>query len=243
MWLNTIYKGAHVPWFGTQLVCGNSLIGARRQVYDSKRLTTKTKAQLWFNFAPERVPTDGKRDAENEIYHFLLGDPGMSSYKDRVIKQLEPDAIKAINAWNKEFTKPLTKEEVQSLQRLSAIIDDLWERQIRLRQEVTKATRDPLTIFGQADNGDYRPTSIREKDDIYRHLYKSEEMENAGPYARLKAAMDYWCALWFWPIEKAEQLPTRREFLLEMSLILEGGVVSVSQIRKASYLRTMPMRE
>ncbi len=243
LWLNTIYKGAHVPWFGTQLVCGNSLIGARRQVYDSKRLTTKTKAQLWFNFAPERVPTDGKRDAENEIYHFLLGDPGMSSYKDRVIKQLEPDAIKAINAWNKEFTKPLTKEEVQSLQRLSAIIDDLWERQIRLRQEVTKATRDPLTIFGQADNGDYRPTSIREKDDIYRHLYKSEEMENAGPYARLKAAMDYWCALWFWPIEKAEQLPTRREFLLEMSLILEGGVVSVSQIRKASYLRTMPMRE
>ena len=28
LWLNTIYKGAHVPWFGTQLACGNSLIGS-----------------------------------------------------------------------------------------------------------------------------------------------------------------------------------------------------------------------
>jgi len=33
LWLNTIYKGGYVPWFGTQLVCGNSLIGARRQCY------------------------------------------------------------------------------------------------------------------------------------------------------------------------------------------------------------------
>lgn len=40
-------------------------------------------------------------------------------------------------------------------------------------------------------------------------------MNNAGPYARLKAAMDYWCALWFWPIEKAELLPDRQTFSLK----------------------------
>ena len=33
LWLNTIYKGAYVPWFGLQLKNGNSLIGARRQTY------------------------------------------------------------------------------------------------------------------------------------------------------------------------------------------------------------------
>ena len=33
LWLNTIYDGAFVPWFGMQLACGNSLIGARRQVF------------------------------------------------------------------------------------------------------------------------------------------------------------------------------------------------------------------
>ncbi|MCB0293494.1 MAG: hypothetical protein KDH97_24795, partial [Calditrichaeota bacterium] len=34
--------------------------------------------------------------------------------------------------------------------------------------------------------------------------------------------MDYWCALWFWPLEKADLLPSRDEFLLEVKLILEG---------------------
>ena len=72
-------------------------------------------------------------------------------------------------------------------------------------------------------------TTIREKDLIYKRLYKSEEMTNAGPYARLKFAMDYWCALWFWPIDMAEMLPSRSEFFFEMSLILEGGIVSVTK--------------
>lgn len=52
-------------------------------------------------------------------------------------------------------------------------------------------------------------------------------MRNAGSYARLKFAMDYWCALWFWPIDQAELLPTRSEFLFDMSLILEGTMASV----------------
>ena len=47
-------------------------------------------------------------------------------------------------------------------------------------------------------------------------------MRNAGPYARLKFAMDYWCALWFWPIDKADMLPSRNEFLNDMNLILVG---------------------
>ena len=34
--------------------------------------------------------------------------------------------------------------------------------------------------------------------------------------------MDYWCALWFWPIEKADQLPTRDEYLMELQYILQG---------------------
>ena len=33
LWLNTIYQGGYVPWFRTQIVNGNSLIGARRQCY------------------------------------------------------------------------------------------------------------------------------------------------------------------------------------------------------------------
>src|SRR5262249_19329156 len=38
LWLNTIYQGSHVPWFGLQLANGNSLIGARRQTFPSHLL-------------------------------------------------------------------------------------------------------------------------------------------------------------------------------------------------------------
>ena len=36
--------------------------------------------------------------------------------------------------------------------------------------------------------------------------------------------MDYWCALWFWPIEAADRLPDREAFLNEIALVLTGSV-------------------
>ncbi len=56
LWLNGIHRDGHVPWFGFQLTCGNSLVGARRQTYPRARLTKQRKADLWFNSAPQRVP-------------------------------------------------------------------------------------------------------------------------------------------------------------------------------------------
>jgi hypothetical protein len=35
--------------------------------------------------------------------------------------------------------------------------------------------------------------------------------------------MDAWCALWLWPLDKADMLPNRAEFLQGMAMILEGG--------------------
>lgn len=225
LWLNTIYEGGFVPWFGTQLVNGNSLIGARRQVYSEASLQTSSKGLHWYENAPERVPlgTERKKRRGNaQIYHFLLGDPGMCSYSDKVIKQLEPDNIKKMKDWNKKFTAPYTDSELESLRQLSITVDELWENQIKLRQTVEKETQDALAIFGKEDAGEDSHTTIRQKDLIYSKLYKSEHMKNAGPYARLKFAMDYWCALWFWPIDQAELLPSRSEFFNDLNLILVG---------------------
>lgn len=233
LWLNTIYKGAHVPWFGTQLACGNSLIGARRQVYNALKL----KKGTWYNDEPEKVPEDWvterheirkvyrrKRPGGSYIYHFLLGDPGMANYTDKVIKELEPDNIKRIKAWQKEFCAKYTDDDIEVLNKLSEIIDDLWMRTIYARQKVEQRTEDSLSVFGR-EEGDYEEhLTIREKDAIYKNIYKSEGGDNASPYARLKAAMDYWCALWFWPIDQANLLPSRQQFFMELSLILEGGI-------------------
>lgn len=227
LWLNTIYEGGFVPWFGTQLVNGNSLIGARRQVYRIENAQSTSKGMRWYEMEPERVPLGKKRMPKKQIYHFLLGDPGMCSYSDKVIKSLEPENIKKMVKWNKKFTEPITDDEVVTLLRLSAAIDDLWEAQINLRKEVNAKTQDSLSVFGHIDDAVDSHTTIRQKDKIFSELYKSEHMRNAGPYARLKFAMDYWCALWFWPIDQADLLPTRSEFLFDMSLILEGTMASV----------------
>ena len=228
LWLNTIYEGGFVPWFGTQLVNGNSLIGARRQVYRIENAQSTSKGLRWYEMEPDRIPLGTKRMPKKQVYHFLLGDPGMCSYSDKVIKHLEPANIKEMKNWNKKFTSPVTDDEVLTLLRLSAAIDELWEAQIQLRKEVDAKTQDSLSIFGYTDDAEDSHTTIRQKDKIFSELYKSEHMRNAGPYARLKFAMDYWCALWFWPIDKADLLPTRSEFLFDMSLILEGTMASIN---------------
>ena len=227
LWLNTIYKDGFVPWFGTQLVNGNSLIGARRQMYRVENVQATSKGIRWYEMEPERIPLGKKRMPKKHIYHFLLGDPGMCSYSDKVIKSLEPENIKKMVKWNKKFTEPMNDDEVITLLRLSAAIDNLWEAQINLRKEVNAKTLDSLSVFGHIDKTVDSCTTIRQKDKIFSELYKSEHMRNAGSYARLKFAMDYWCALWFWPIDQAELLPTRSEFLFDMSLILEGTMASV----------------
>lgn len=229
LWLNTIYKGAYVPWFGLQLVNGNSLIGARRQCYSIEQLQANKAPGRWHDNAPERIVPGSKRKPKKQVYHFLTGDPGMADYTDKVIKSLAPEQIKAMKEWNRKFNSPHGEDEIQTQLRLSAIIDDLWAKQVDLRKSVNEQTADALSVYGHEDTLTASRTTIREKDILYKRLYKSEEMNNAGPYARLKFAMDYWCALWFWPIEQAELLPSRSEFLFDMSLILEGGIVSVAQ--------------
>lgn len=230
LWLNTIFSGGFVPWFGTQLVCGNSLIGARRQCYTVSQL--QANGSHWYDSAPERVPVGTKRKPKTQIYHFFTGDTGMSNYTDKVIKSLAPNDIKAIKDWNKKFTKPFTDDDVKTALRLSEVVDELWEQVIALRREIGEKTSDPLTVYGQPAETAASHTTIREKDMIYKKLYLSEEMKNAGPYARLKFAMDYWCALWFWPIEKAELLPSRSEYLADMGFILEGTIDTFAAVSK-----------
>ena len=232
LWLNTIYQGGYVPWFRTQIVNGNSLIGARRQCYTLSQAQAEG-AGAWYNSAPERVAPGMNRSLrKQQVYHFLLGDPGMCAYTDKVIKELEPEKIAAINKWRKAFTKPLSDSEADDVLRLCNQIDALWDAHTQLRAEIKDKTTDPLSVWGQAQDEEHQPTTIRDKDRIYDSLYLSKGGNNASPYARLKAVMDYWCALWFWPIDKADELPSRMEFLFDVQMLLGLDVVSTKGDKK-----------
>ena len=248
LWLNCIHRGGHVPWFGYQLVCGNSLIGARRQVFPRAALGPQNrKTELWFNHAPERVappsgssgpgtartnasPADGdtptlagQRPA-GTVYHFLLPDPGMADYQDQAAKALEPGCFERIRQWRKRFFRPFANGEIAELEALSDRVDALWALHAEQLARDRRATEDTLPVWGRRANADERRTANAWKDRIRAQGIFSEETRTASPYRRLKLVMDYWCALWFWPIRAADRLPDRDEFLTEVSLVLTGSV-------------------
>ena len=244
LWLNCIHRGGHVPWFGYQLVCGNSLVGARRQVFPTTTLGKQNrKPELWFNHAPERVAPPAGSDRERgrglgagearthtvrrpagSVYHFLLPDPGMVGYGDKAAKALEPACFERIREWRKRFFKPFAEEQIAELEALSDRVDDLWALHAEQLARDHRETEDTLPVWGRRASEDERHTTNTWKDRIRAQGIFSDDTRTASPYRRLKLVMDYWCALWFWPIREARRLPDRDEFLNEISLVLTGSV-------------------
>ncbi|NOG30570.1 class I SAM-dependent DNA methyltransferase [Halomonas sp. TBZ9] len=229
LWLNALTGGHSVPWFGYQLFTGNSLIGARREVYPASALKKQHRDGLWYNTAPRRLPPEtlltpegeGARK-EGEIYHFLLPDPGMVGYSDKTAKKLRPEAFKKINAWKKAFCAPLDNSEIKTLQLLSAAVDRLWREHTRMLTHDRKLTQDAYTLWGQP-GAEAHHTSTREKDDIHARGIFNTHARMASPYRRLKLAMDYWCALWFWPLDRVDELPNREQWLFDLNTLLNSA--------------------
>jgi hypothetical protein len=48
--------------------------------------------------------------------------------------------------------------------------------------------------------------------------------ESSGSFQRLKLLMDSWCSLWFWPLDKTDELPQRTSFLAAANLLLGNRV-------------------
>lgn len=227
LWLNSISSSVFVPWFGNQLLCGNSLVGARRQVRPAHEISQGSgKRATWQDGVPRRVTATAPRRPQ-EIYHFLLPDTGMAAYDDKDIKKLVPDAVKAAKDWRKEFVRPFESGHLEQLCRLSEAVDRLWAAHTAKQTELRAKTSDSLHVWGQAeDTAPHAQRSVQEKDRILQLEQFAEGVRQSTPYLRLKLAMDYWCALWFWPLDKTELLPTREEFLFEISLLLQGEVFS-----------------
>ena len=239
LWLNSIFAPeqgrAFVPWFSQQLVNGNSLIGARRQIYRVSQLPTGTgrkakPTRLWHEHAPEELAWDAALPADG-IFHFLVPDPGMAAYSDKVIKELEPEAIERCKRWNKAFVgEAFTEAQIDHLLRLSKLVDELWQEWAREMTALRQRTTDPLPVWEDPTGTQEAAwTPLRLKDRIHDQEVLGKGVLNTNARLRLKWAMDYWVALWFWPIRQAGMLPSRDEWLFELSMILgdlEQGITA-----------------
>ncbi|MBP8140618.1 MAG: class I SAM-dependent DNA methyltransferase, partial [Acidovorax sp.] len=267
IWLNAIYGEqddngqplpARVPWFGYQLFAGNSLIGARHQVYNAAALKKGAKP-AWFDAPPRRATADAPRRAD-EIWHFLLPDPGMGDYTDKVAKSLYPEDFARLKAWRKALTAPLGDYEVARLQQLSQQVEALWEQHTAALARDRARTEDQLRVWPHefevksasgADttsassyqkNSDDRSTRVSraQKEAIRQQGLLNEDGDLATPFRRLKLVMDYWCALWFWPITRSADLPSREQWWMEVGAILEGNVVEMETQRGLDLMPTAP---
>jgi hypothetical protein len=166
--------------------------------------------------AKTRTPT--------QIYHFLLPDPGMADYKDKTAKALNPDAFERIKKWRKQFTRPFDAEEIRVLLKLSEKIDLLWAEHAKQLAADRDRTEDALAVWPR-NRAEGPITTTSEKDRVRANGIFNENSRTASAYRRLKLVMDYWCALWFWPIDKTDMLPDRVEFLMEIGLLILGNVL------------------
>ena len=148
----------------------------------------------------------------------------MADYRDKAAKALEPANSERIRKWRREFCKPFTAEQIAELQALSDRVDEMWAAQTEQLARDHCETEDTLPVWGQPAPAKERRTTNSWKDRIRAQGIFSEGTRTASPYRRLKLVMDYWCALWFWPIEAANQLPDRDTFLNEIALVLTGSV-------------------
>jgi hypothetical protein len=235
IWLNAIYgetdaqgqpKPARVPWFGYQLFNGNSLIGARHQVYKASSLDKKAKP-AWHEEPPRRATTDQPRQPD-EIWHFLLPDPGMADYTDKTAKALYKTEFDHLKTWRTAMKKPLEAHELKRLQQLSARVQELWVEHTKAMARDRARTEDAIAVWPHKDKAEAKAAIPRaQKEAIRQQGLLNEDGDLATPYRRLKLVMDYWCALWFWPITKAQQLPSREQWWMEVGAILEGNIVDI----------------
>jgi len=224
LWLNSLHDSDFSPWFGDQLHAGNSLIGARRASYPPSLLTARSRDNLWLKTKPDEI---GWREhlPDEHVWQWLLPASDMANFdKDKSIKPFAGNAQEHIKEWRKgSFFKALEPHEVKLTQKLSRIAEALFDQVAEDLAKAREAANDEITLWPSKLMPGNKRLDFHGKEHLTSRLTGADHAANTLPYKRLKTAMDAWCALWLWPLDKADQLPSRQEFFQGMAMILEGG--------------------
>ena len=198
---------------------------------------TKAPHKIHFNkvnFENGKVKSAVKRSV-NEIYHFLLPDKNMlavRSIKDVFIpadateeerlkqKETRKAQIKGMKEMLDDWTAPISSEEFQILQRISAKIDKRLLEYFTFQWDIERLTNNKTDLWGIYGQTTLEFGSLAENYAEKERLNDTRYRHN-NAYFILKNVMDYWCALWFWEFDDTHELPTRREFWSDIETILQ----------------------
>ncbi|WP_333771016.1 hypothetical protein, partial [Streptomyces sp. IBSBF 2435] len=208
------------------IFAGDDVAGADKAWLKAKDPLAPTPLPFLKDGEPQTLP-------DGAVHQFLLPSPGWAAVAGSTeAKDLAPDEVARLAVWkrgilkrpkrssahlNKDGTvalnprtrKPKTEAASQytRLRDAARRAEFLWaavvkrmelsEQEIARHIDVWRADpNDPEYAFLQ------RPEQAVLKEKVLEDLFNAADT----PYWRLKKIMDAWCALWFWPAEKAAQL-------------------------------------
>jgi len=224
LWLNVIHKDMETPFFANRLAVGNAVVGAWFKTFTTKELKKK-----WWECEPQMVSFEnGKiRRSKNQIYHFLLPDKNMvPSAGIKLLKGEDPDRSKRVSDWKKEVCKPISETEIQQLQKICESIDSLVLEYFEFQKRLNLQTKNKLDVWEGVNSEEQVTMNLRSYDE--KEQLNDQRNRQSAPYYKLKMVMDYWCSLWFWDMRNAEFLPSRQQYLNDVSSILNVNLSSDS---------------
>lgn len=235
LWLNVIHKDMETPFFGYRLGTGNAVVGAWFKAYkerevahtDIRRKAKKQDKKEWWKVAPQPIKwsSSGIRRGKGEVYHFLLPHPDMAAAANlKLIKEAYPAEVRRVREWRAEMKAPYGQEELLQLRAISARIDDLIEVHYQHQRRIHRLTAGNITVYGYTDE----PTELPLQHYAEKERLHAERADAQSAYYKLKLVMDYWCALWYWEIEAAKDLPSRAEWYADLLRILEVDAASIA---------------
>ncbi|BBC30564.1 uncharacterized protein SGFS_018580 [Streptomyces graminofaciens] len=254
LWLNTMHPGMRAPWFGLHLRRGNSLIGARRWVYDAERIK---KERTIGAQTPAKLPFRDKGSGveqplpDGAVHQFLLPTPGWgavagaSGDAKKLAEQLAGPQVEQLKAWKNSIkAKPRTtggkSSQLARLQAAARRVEFLWQLVAKRMELSEREIARTIDVWGTGRDEDAEEYAFLRRDkesagdndlpltkeQVFKDLFEAE----GSPYWRLKQIMDAWCALWFWPLDKVGLLDgTDAEYetapIVSMDALLSAGVV------------------
>ena len=234
LWLNVIHKDMETPFFANRLAVGNAVIGAWLKVYsrdDVKGIVERQgrplKQNKWWEKAPHKVKFFQNRvnRSVNDVYHFLLPDVNMLGVRSiREQKQAHPNEYRRMTTILSDWTAPITDYDFKTLQRLSSKIDLLLKDYYTDQLSIDKYTNNRNEVWDGIEHGD--TSSFFKEEELAESYAKKQQLFDTryrrdNAYRKLKLAMDYWCALWFWEYDDANDLPTRLEYWADIEALLD----------------------
>lgn len=214
---------------GNSLVGGRRAVYAGDDVSGTEKAWLKAKGAM----APTPLPflkgSEPQPLPQDAVHQFLLPSPGWAAVTgSKEAKELAKDGVEQLASWRKGLLKrpkrstahlnkdgshtrlpggrlkPEAASQFTRLRDAARRAEFLWSAVIKRMELSEQAIARRIDVW-QADPNDPEYAFLRRPEQGVPKERVLEDLFNAidTPYWRLKTVMDAWCALWFWPADKA----------------------------------------